>query len=58
MSGMMTRQDSFGTQGMQSFSATSVNPDVIPLAIAMTENIRARFRGTEHESQVSCYITG
>ena len=52
MSGMLTKNnDSFSQQSVQTFSANHT-PDTIPVAIALTENIKSKFRGSEHESQV------
>ena len=53
LSGMMTRNhDSFSQPGVQTFSVGQSATDTIPIAIALTENIKSKFRGAEHESQV------
>ena len=50
---MMTRNhDSFSQPGVQTFSVGQSATDTIPIAIALTENIKSKFRGAEHESQV------
>ncbi|XP_067947866.1 F-BAR domain only protein 2-like isoform X2 [Watersipora subatra] len=53
LSGMLTKNyDAFPQSNVQTFSANQNSVDTIPIAIALTENIKSKIRGAEHESQV------
>jgi len=54
LSSMMTRtSNSFPQANVQTYTANQVTVDRLPIAIALTETIMSKFRGSEHESQVS-----